>query len=213
MPHWATAVWAGWQPASSTRWPRWNCLPGATACAMNTACSLSRSSTAPRSNTPTPGSSTARLGNSRVPARCFRCALAAPPSTTANGPNGTPPRRSRRAPSTMSFRATAPTASAPCACGRPAPRRRSTSMPSTRATMPAPPNSRTGSRTSPGCCIRTTAPRPDANCACARNTFSSPLHCRTSCSTILRNTATSTTSPIRSPSTSTTRTRRSASPS
>ena len=52
---WATAAWAGWPPASSTRWPRSRSRRSATACATSTACSARRSRTAARSSIPTTG--------------------------------------------------------------------------------------------------------------------------------------------------------------
>ena len=49
---WATAAWAGWRPASSTRWPRCSSRPWATACATSTASSGRRSGTAGSSEQP-----------------------------------------------------------------------------------------------------------------------------------------------------------------
>ena len=54
-PAWATAAWAGWRPASSSRWPRCRSRRWATACATNTASSGRRSRTASRSSTRTTG--------------------------------------------------------------------------------------------------------------------------------------------------------------
>ena len=60
---WATAAWAGWRPASSTRWPRSTFPPSAMASATNSASSSSRSRMAGRSRGPTSGCSMATRGS------------------------------------------------------------------------------------------------------------------------------------------------------
>ena len=76
-PGWATAAWAGWPPASSTRWPRCRSRRSATACATSTASSARRSRTATRSSSPTtgcagptPGRSPGRGETVEVPLDC-----------------------------------------------------------------------------------------------------------------------------------------------
>ena len=54
-PGWATVAWAGWRPVSLIRWRRWRSRQSATACAMNTACSVKRFVTATNSSSPTTG--------------------------------------------------------------------------------------------------------------------------------------------------------------
>ena len=117
---WATAAWAGWRPASSTRWPRSACPPSATASATSTACSRRTIQRRPPGRVPRPLAGRRHaLGVSARRASATRCASAAGSSTDGDRARLAPRRRGRgqglrhgRSP------ATAPTRSARCACGR-----------------------------------------------------------------------------------------------
>ena len=71
---WATAVWAVWPPASSTRWPRWTCPATAWACGITSACSTSPLKTASRTSSPTRGSPP--TAGPKRPTSPIRCELA-----------------------------------------------------------------------------------------------------------------------------------------
>ncbi len=61
----ATAASAGWPPATSIRWRRWQCRPSATASATSSASSIRRSATGGRSRSRTSGCAGATRGRSR----------------------------------------------------------------------------------------------------------------------------------------------------
>jgi hypothetical protein len=67
MPAWGTADSGVWRLAFLIRWRRCSCRPWATGCAMNTACSNSRSETAGSTKSRTTGCADRTPGRSRVP--------------------------------------------------------------------------------------------------------------------------------------------------
>ena len=173
----ATAGSAGWRPASSTRWPRWQIpaigyglryeygifrqeirerLPGRAA----------RPLAAPARPV---GGGPARARRSTVPLGCaFEShggqIIVAPraadaPARRALRPAGGRLRRARR--------------STPCACGRPRRRTSSTSASSAAATSSAPCPTGSSPRRSPACSTRTTRRPAAGRCGSSRSTSSS----------------------------------------